>query len=155
MNPGIRISIFALLGGLACAAPASGAFLPDSPPEIGGEAGPDSRPADSGLTAHVLPWAYFRSLAGEENVLVIDVREEFLVGEVPPGLETARPIPLGIFLKNFVARHANRDRTLLIFDQAGHDLAALRRALEENGYEDYWFLAGGVEAVPTHPRPGS
>ena len=46
---------------------------------------------------------------------------------------------------NFVARGANRDKTLLIFDESGRSLPRLQRALEENGYRDFYFLAGGIE----------
>lgn len=152
MKPNLIPAI--LFCAMAVAGQVSGAMYPQDDPATPVEEA-DRPSGNEDLEGRILPWSYFRALAAEDDVLVIDVREEFLEGGVPSGLETARPIPLKIFLQNFVARRADQDKTLLIFDQAGRDLAELARALDRYGYEDYFFLAGGAEGAPTLHQPGS
>lgn len=99
-----------------------------------------------------LAWSYFQALAEREDVMIIDVRSGFLpaAGD-PPGLETVRPIPLEIFLPNFVARKVHQDKTLLIFDESGLELRRLQFHLQKHGYDDYFFLDGGAESA-LNPR---
>lgn len=59
-----------------------------------------------------------------------------------------RGIPLEVFIPSFVAKKANQDMTLLIFDQVGKQVKWLQYYLEEYGYENYHFLEGGATAVP-------
>jgi rhodanese-related sulfurtransferase len=102
-----------------------------------------------------LAWSYFQALAQRPDVLIIDVRSGFLPPDLPPGLPNIRPIPLEIFLPNFVARKVHQDKTLLIFDESGHELHRLQFNLQKNGYDDYFFLEGGAEAALGHQNDGS
>ena len=98
-----------------------------------------------------LAWSYFRALAERQDVMIIDVRSGFLPAGNPPGLNRVRPIPVDIFLANFVARKVHQDKTLLIFDESGLELHRLQFNLQKNGYEDYYFLEGGAEgALSSH-----
>jgi rhodanese-related sulfurtransferase len=99
-----------------------------------------------------LAWSYFQALAERQDVLIIDVRSGFLPGGIPPGLNNVRPIPLEIFLANFVARKVHQDMTLLIFDESGHELHRLQFNLQKHGYVDYFFLEGGAEGALGSPR---
>ena len=96
----------------------------------------------------MLVWSYFRALAEREDVMIIDVQSGFLpaAGD-PPGLNNVHPIPLEIFLPNFVARKVHQDKTLLIFDQSGQELPRLQFHLQKHGYDDYFFLDGGAESL--------
>jgi len=130
---------------LAFPGPTHGGFPPpDSDPGDASSA-PETAWVDPEFDGMLLPWSFFCALAEEDDAMVIDVRPEFLGGPVPPGMETARPIPLPVFLDNFVARKANQEKTLLIFDEAGNSYSGLHRYLKEYGYMDYFFLSGGVE----------
>ena len=95
-----------------------------------------------------LVWSYFRALAERDDVMIIDVRSDFLpaAGD-PPGLDNVRPIPLEIFLPNFAARKVHQDKTLLIFDESGLELRRLQYHLQKHGYDDYFFLKGGAEGL--------
>jgi hypothetical protein len=125
---------------LAFSSPARG----DSP-RVEADPPAETPSQDSELDGLVLSWSYFRVMAEEDESMVIDVRADFLSGPTPPGMETARPIPLTVFRDNFVARKANQNKVLLIFDETGQTYPALHNHLRDHGYVDYYFLSGGVE----------
>ena len=102
-----------------------------------------------------LAWSYFQALAEREDVMIIDVRSGFLPAGDPPGLNNVRPIPLDVFLPNFVARKVHQDKTLLIFEESGHELRRLQFHLQKHGYDDYFFLEGGVEGTLSRRRDRS
>ena len=102
-----------------------------------------------------LVWSYFRALAERDDVMVIDVRSGFLPATEPPGLTKVRPVPLEIFLPNFVDRKVHQDKTLLIFDQSGDDLRRLQFHLQKSGYDNYFFLDGGAESTLSGQAGGS
>jgi hypothetical protein len=93
----------------------------------------------------LLTWTYFKAAAAGEECMVIDVRGGFLEYENLPGLDLARPISLDVFIPNFVARRAHRDKTLLILDEDGSHLRVLQYHLQKHGYDNYFFLEGGSE----------
>ena len=139
-----RIPLFLACLGLLIAAPVLGGFHPDPKPETAAADDSEALPDDSAFDKRLLPWSYFKAMAEQDGIMVIDVREDFLGDPVPPGLENSRPIPLEIFLVNFVEREAHRDKTLLIFDHEGRSLHRLYRSLTDHGYEDFFFLSGGA-----------
>ena len=102
-----------------------------------------------------LVWPDFQALAGRENIMIIDVRSGFLPAGDPPGLANVRPIPLEVFLPNFIARKVHQDKTLLIFDESGHKLRRLQFNLQKYGYDDYFFLDGGAEGALNRRRDRS
>jgi len=139
-----RIPLFIACLGLLIAAPVLGGFHPDTGAETPVSDDSALFPDESQLEKRILPWSYFKAMADQDGVMVIDVREDFLGDPVPPGLETARPIPMEIFLVNFVERGANQGKTLLIFDHEGKSIRRLFRSLMDHGYEDFFFLSGGA-----------
>ena len=102
-----------------------------------------------------LAWSYFQALAERDDVMIIDVRTGFLPGGIPSGLENVRPIPLDIFLTNFVARKVHQDRMLLIFDEVGEAHHRLQFNLQKHGYKNYFFLDGGAEGALNRQINGS
>ncbi len=94
-----------------------------------------------------LAWSYFESAAAGDNVMVIDLRDKYQASSGLPGMQSARNIPLDVFIPNFVAKKANQDKTLLIFDQVGKQVKWLQYYLEEYGYDNYMFLEGGATSV--------
>ena len=102
-----------------------------------------------------LVWSYFRALAERDDIMIIDVRSGFLPAVEPPGLTKVRPVPLEIFLPNFIDRKVHQDKTLLIFDQSGDDLRRLQFHLQKNGYDNYFFLDGGAESTLSGQAGGS
>ena len=143
------MSVFLLLGTLAAVNPAGGKTAPE---EV---STPDTETIavdEDNLEGRCLVWSYFQALAEREDVMIIDVRSGFLpAAGNPPGLKHVHPIPLEIFLPNFVASKANQDKTLLIFDESGLELPRLQFHLQKHGYDDYFFLEGGAE-VALRPR---
>jgi rhodanese-related sulfurtransferase len=139
------LTTFLLLGTVAGVLPAGGNT---APVEV---SAPDTKtiPVDEeNLKGRCLVWSYFQALAEREDVMIIDVRSDFLpaAGD-PPGLKKVHPIPLEIFLPNFVASKANQDKTLLIFDESGLELPRLQFHLQKHGFDDYFFLEGGAEGA--------
>ncbi len=94
-----------------------------------------------------LPADQFKVKASEPGSLVIDVRDFVQASGKIPGLESARTIPLDQFIPNFVEKGAEKDKTLLIFDQVGKQTEWLMYYLKGNGYQKYSFLDGGATAV--------
>ena len=94
-----------------------------------------------------LPIDKFEAQLSAKNGMAIDVRDHIQSAEKIPGLEKSRTIPLDKFIPNFVLRKANQDKPLFIFDQVGKQVRWLEYYLVENGYTEYYFLAGGATAV--------
>lgn len=139
------LTIFLLLGTVFAVLPAGGNTAPT---EV---SAPDMETItvdEDDLEGRRLVWSYFQALAEREDVMIIDVRSDFLpaAGD-PPGLKKVHPIPLEIFLPNFVASKANKDKTLLIFDESGLELRRLQFHLQKHGFDDYFFLEGGAEGA--------
>lgn len=139
------LALFALFACSAAFPAASGKTAPHEASPV--DSGPFSLDMDD-FEGRMLVWSYFRALAEREDVMIIDVRSGFLpaAGD-PPGLDNVRPIPMEVFLPNFVARKVHQDKTLLIFDKSGLELPRLQFHLRKHGYDDYFFLDGGAESA--------
>ncbi|MCK9996923.1 MAG: rhodanese-like domain-containing protein [Candidatus Krumholzibacteria bacterium] len=138
-------AMFLLLGTAAAVNPADANTAP------GEVSAPDKETIvvdEDDFVGRHLVWSYFQALAEREDVMIIDVRSDFLpaAGD-PPGLNNVRPIPLEIFLPNFAARKVHQDKTLLIFDESGLELRRLQYHLQKHGYDDYFFLEGGAQGT--------
>jgi rhodanese-related sulfurtransferase len=131
------LSVFLLLGAVVAVLPAGGNTAP-------GEVSPAEAETfavnEDDFEGRRLAWSYFQALAGREDVMIIDARSGFLPAGDPPGLTNVRPIPLEIFLPNFVARKVHQDKTLLIFEESGHELRRLQFHLQKHGYDFSKFL---------------
>ena len=144
-NPRIAFwAVITLLAVVVAVLPAGGNMAPGevSPPET-----ETFDIEGNDFEGRQLAWSYFQVLTGREEVMIIDVRSGFLPASDPPGLKNVRPIPLDVFLPNFIARKAHQDKTLLIFDESGHELRRLQFHLQKHGYSDYFFLKNGAEGA--------
>lgn len=148
----VFLAILALFQVSAAYSVANGKSAPQEAPSA--HSGPFSVDMDD-FEGRQLVWSYFRALAEREDIMVIDVRSSFLPATEPPGLSKVRPVPLEIFLPNFVDRKVHQDKTLLIFDQSGDDLRRLQFHLQKNGYDNYFFLDGGAESTFSDQAGGS
>lgn len=89
----------------------------------------------------------FKSEMGTKGGLVIDVRDHIQRVDKLDGLEKVKAIPLDKFIPNFVSKKVHQDKPLFIFDQVGKQVRWLEYYLVENGYTEYYFLAGGATSV--------
>jgi rhodanese-related sulfurtransferase len=94
-----------------------------------------------------LPIDAFKEELGVKSGLAIDVRDHIQRSAKIAGLEKSKAIPLDKFIPNFVSKKAHQDKPLFIFDQVGKQVRWLEYYLVENGYNEYYFLAGGATSV--------
>jgi len=96
--------------------------------------------SDNEFKKRLIDFETFKAMAAKENTIVIDIRDHIQSSGKLPGLENARVIPLDVIIPNFVAKKAEQDKTLLIFDQVGKQVKWLMYYLQDNGYKNYYFL---------------
>jgi rhodanese-related sulfurtransferase len=94
------------------------------------------------LKEKMLDYAEFKTKAEKPNTMVIDIREPFQRDKIPP-LSKVRNIPSDR-LRPLVEAKKFKDKLLLIFDATGKQVRWLQYQLESNGYQNYYFLKGGV-----------
>ncbi len=123
-----------------------------------------------------LPWEQFTDLSEQENVRVIDARDNVQKGFLTPGAEqdvspeqkteildfrqnnqemldalsSRRNViaqPFDQLINNIIQKKRLQDQTLLIFDQVGKQVRWLMYHLEANGYTQYYFLRDGAYGV--------
>lgn len=87
----------------------------------------------------------FRQQSYGKSALVIDIRDTFEDNKEPQ-FDEIRHIPMESFLKA-VSNRIWAEKKLLIFDQTGEDTQWLQFFLQANGYFNYVFLRGGVDAL--------
>ncbi len=97
------------------------------------------------LNKKMLNYAAFKSKAEKPNTMVIDIREPFQRDKIPP-LSKVRNIPSDR-LRPLVEANKFKDKLLLIFDATGKQVRWLQYQLEKNGYQNYYFLKGGVYSL--------
>jgi rhodanese-related sulfurtransferase len=105
---------------------------------------------DANFRAKQLPFAEFQARAGRAGALVVDIREPFQRAKNPElpqnkmlALDNVRNIPSDRLVP-LLEKKEFQDRPLLITDAVGKQVQWLQYYLEEHGYQDYFFLAGGV-----------
>lgn len=94
-----------------------------------------------------LPFDDFKAQLSSTGGMAIDVRDNIQRSQKLQGLEKAKAIPMDNFIPHFVAKKANQDKPLFIYDQVGKQVRWLEYYLVENGYQEYYFLAGGATSV--------
>jgi rhodanese-related sulfurtransferase len=94
-----------------------------------------------------VPFEKFKELATSKGSMTIDVRDNIQRTQKLSGLAKVKPIPMDRFIPNFIEKKVHQDKPLLIFDQVGKQVRWLEYYLVENGYKNYYFLAGGATAV--------
>ncbi len=110
-----------------------------------------SQPADlsklipkSEYLAHVLDSDKFLSQAKNSDAMLIDVRDSFQrKGNI---LQGSRSVPVDRFHKWLIAGNG-KDQTLYIADAVGKQVKWLQYYLNKYGYENYYFLKGGIATV--------
>lgn len=95
---------------------------------------------------HQLSYAAFLDLSRHPDAIVIDLRDFFSRRIVPADM-SVRNITLHAFL-DAVASRIWTDRKLLFFDADGSTTRWLQIFLQARGYHDFYFLEGGVRALP-------
>ncbi|MGE4292007.1 MAG: rhodanese-like domain-containing protein [Desulfovibrio sp.] len=94
---------------------------------------------------HLLEYSEFERLAYDSSTLVIDIRDIYH-RDLEPKLQSIRNIPMEALLEA-VTNRIWTEKRLLIFDTDGSQSRWLQYFLQANGYSDYYFLNGGVEAL--------
>jgi rhodanese-related sulfurtransferase len=100
------------------------------------------------FAALCLDYSTFKQRAAEKGTVVIDARDTIQKTQELPGLQDVKHIPLDKFISNVVNRGVLKNKTLLIFDQAGQQVQWLMYHLA--GYNRFYFLQGGATSVLHH-----
>lgn len=100
---------------------------------------------------HFLDFDTFKEKVGSsDNAVVIDIRDNIQRSShnaVLPGLEMAMPMSLDKVIRNIIMKGSYKNKTLYFFDQVGRQVQWLIYYLVDQGYQDYYFLAGGATEV--------
>lgn len=99
----------------------------------------------SELLPKMLDSESFLSQANGDNAILIDVRDNFQ-REDSQDLKKSRSVPVDRFYKWLKAGNG-KDKTLYIADAVGKQVRWLQYYLVEFGYENYYFLKGGVASL--------
>ena len=123
-----------------------------------------------------LTWEDFKSMAAQDDVRVIDARDNVQKGFMTTAAEaelsqeeksileefrqkntalldalsvknTVIVQPFDQLIKNIIQKGKFQDQTLLIFDQVGKQVRWLMYHLETTGYSNYYFLSDGAYGV--------
>lgn len=94
---------------------------------------------------HLLEYPEFERLSYEPGSLVVDIRDVYH-RDWEPRLQAQRNIPMEALLEA-VTNRIWTEKRLLIFDADGSQSRWLQYFLQANGYSEYYFLNGGVDAL--------
>lgn len=83
-----------------------------------------------------------------DSTIVLDVRDRFQREAVGffPGLERRVALDQPDKLDKVIQRAKKEDKTLLIYDEAGHQVQWLQYHLVDAGLKNYYFMKGGAKA---------
>lgn len=93
---------------------------------------------------HVLDAEQFQSQAKTNNAMLIDVRDSFQRKDKV--LQGSRSVPVDRF-HNWLIAGNGKDQTLYIVDAVGKQVKWLQYYLIKYGYENYYFLNGGIASL--------
>ena len=97
------------------------------------------------FNAHVLPAAEFESRIGTQT-LVLDIRDMAQRDSaLVPFREERVPLDQKQRLDAVIERAKAQNKTLLVYDKAGHQIQWFQYYLEHKGLPRYYFLKGGAE----------
>jgi rhodanese-related sulfurtransferase len=98
------------------------------------------------FNAHLLSPADFGAQIGDTTI-VLDVRDRFQREAVGffPGIERRVGLDQTEKLDRFIQRAKREDKTLLIYDEAGHQVQWLQYHLVDAGVKNYYFMKGGAK----------
>lgn len=99
------------------------------------------------FNAHLLSPSDFGSQISDSTI-VLDVRDRFQREAVGffPGAERRVALDQPDKLDRFIQRAKREDKTLLIYDEAGHQVQWLQYHLVDAGLKNYYFMKGGAKA---------
>ena len=113
--------------------------------------------AEAEFKAHLIDFDAFRKRAAEPDVVVVDVRDAAqrrnsngTRNDLPDMPELGRKQHLVQNLDLFkrkLEQGRYSDKRLLIYDASGKQVKWLQYTLKKQGYQDYFFLKGGVYSV--------
>lgn len=99
------------------------------------------------LQRRMLPPAEFGARVGKDTI-VLDVRDlaqREAIGFFP-GFERRVGLDDKKTLMKFIARAKEQNKTLLIYDEVGHQVRWLQYTLEQAGLQHYFFMEGGAKS---------
>ena len=97
------------------------------------------------LKAHVLTPADFEKRIGD-SAIVLDVRDRFQQEATTLFPLVQHSVPLdNAAMKKYVEMAKQQGKTLLIYDEAGHQVRWLQYYLEDQKVSSYYFMAGGAK----------
>ncbi|WP_197722844.1 rhodanese-like domain-containing protein [Sulfurivermis fontis] len=97
------------------------------------------------LQAHTLKPAEFEKRI-DDNALILDVRDKFQQEAITLFPMRQHSVPLdNKALQKYVDQARQEGKTLLIYDEAGHQVRWLQYYLESEKVASYYFLAGGAK----------
>jgi rhodanese-related sulfurtransferase len=99
------------------------------------------------LNAHMLAPSDFGTRI-DDSTIVLDVRDRFQREAVGffPGIERRVALDQTDKLDRYLQRAKREAKTLLIYDEAGHQVQWLQYHLVDAGIKDYYFMKGGAKA---------
>jgi len=97
--------------------------------------------------SHLLGPNEFGAQIGD-NTIVLDVRDRFQREAVGffPGIERRIALDQADKLDKMLQKAKREDKTLLIYDEAGHQVQWLQYHLVDAGVKNYYFMKGGAKA---------
>lgn len=100
------------------------------------------------FNAHLIEPKKFESMAGNDNVIVLDVRDKFQreASSLFPGLDKHASLDDKATLDKYFSKAKKEHKTLLIYDAAGKQVEWLIYYLEDQGVSNYYFMKGGTVA---------
>ncbi|MBI3563505.1 MAG: rhodanese-like domain-containing protein [Gammaproteobacteria bacterium] len=97
---------------------------------------------------HNLDIKKFSSMVGNDDVIVLDVRDRFQrdASSLFPGVDRRAALDDKPSLERYFQRAKRENKTLLIYDAAGKQAEWLIYYLEDKGISNYYFMSGGATA---------
>lgn len=109
---------------------------------------PDRLISKTNFKKHLLSPKSFEERTARNNVLVLDVRDQFQREGISifVGKERRATLDDQKQVDRFINQARRDDLTLLIYDQAGKQVRWLMYHLEDKGLRSYYFMEGGARA---------
>lgn len=102
--------------------------------------------SDEQFQAHLLEPDEFTERASTTNSIILDIRDRFQREGLSIFSGKERSVSLdNTKLKNYVDQAKRDDKTLFIYDAAGHQVKWLQYFLESHGLTNYYFMKGGAK----------
>ncbi len=97
---------------------------------------------------HLLEPKKFESMAANDNVIVLDVRDRFQreASSLFPGMDKRAALDDKVTLDKYFNKAKKERKTLLIYDAAGKQVEWLMYYIEDQGVASYYFMHGGTAA---------